>query len=97
VATRFFKAWTTGDFDTTRLLLHDDVSFRGPIDSFTDAGYYLILLARLTKDLLRLTFLSQPLGSGSAPAGGSEQARVGRLRARSDPAKVIGLAHRSGG
>jgi hypothetical protein len=62
VATRFFKAWTTGDFDTARLLLHDDVSFRGPIDSVIDAGSYLILLARLTKDLLRLTFLGQSTG-----------------------------------
>src|SRR5215469_9949062 len=49
VATSFFKAWTTGDFDTARSLLHDDVSFQGPIDSFTDADSYVAALRGLSQ------------------------------------------------
>lgn len=49
VATRFLKAWTTGDFDTARSLLHDDVSFSGPIDSFADADSYLAALHGLSQ------------------------------------------------
>jgi ketosteroid isomerase-like protein len=41
VADRFFKAWTTGDFETARSLLHDDVSFAGPIDTFDNADDYI--------------------------------------------------------
>ncbi len=40
-ATSFFRAWTTGDFDTARSLLHDDVSFAGPIDRFDTADAYI--------------------------------------------------------
>ena len=40
-AVRFFKAWTTGDFDTARSLVHDDVSFAGPIDRFDNADAYI--------------------------------------------------------
>jgi ketosteroid isomerase-like protein len=31
VARTYVHAWTTGDFDTTRRLLHDDVTFVGPL------------------------------------------------------------------
>ena len=49
IADKFFKAWTTGDFDTARSLLHDDVSFQGPIDSFNDADAYLGSLRGLSQ------------------------------------------------
>jgi len=49
VATSFLKAWTTGDFDTARSLLHDDVSFSGPIDSFDDADSYVAALRGLSQ------------------------------------------------
>jgi ketosteroid isomerase-like protein len=49
VADRFFKAWTTGDFDTARSLLHDDVSFSGPIDRFDNADAYLGALRGLSQ------------------------------------------------
>jgi ketosteroid isomerase-like protein len=41
VAEDFFAAWTGKDFDRARSLLHDDLSFRGPIDSFDDADAYM--------------------------------------------------------
>ena len=41
IADRFFKSWTSGDFDTARSLLHDDVSFSGPIDRFDSADAYV--------------------------------------------------------
>ena len=37
VAEGFFDAWTGKDFERARGLLHDDVSFEGPIDRFSDA------------------------------------------------------------
>jgi ketosteroid isomerase-like protein len=41
VAEAFLDAWTSKDFDHARQLLHDDLSFDGPIDRFTDADSYL--------------------------------------------------------
>lgn len=41
IADRFFKSWTKGDFDTARSLVHDDVSFAGPIDRFDNADAYI--------------------------------------------------------
>ena len=41
VADGFFTAWTTKDFTRARSLLHDDVSFEGPLESFSDADSYL--------------------------------------------------------
>lgn len=47
VAEGFFDAWTGKDFQRARGLLHDDVSFEGPIDSFSDADSYLASLRQL--------------------------------------------------
>jgi ketosteroid isomerase-like protein len=47
VAEEFFDAWTSKDFDRARGLVHDDVSFEGPIDSFGDADSYLASLRQL--------------------------------------------------
>ena len=44
VADGFFDAWTSKDFQRARSLLHEDVSFEGPIDSFSDADSYLASL-----------------------------------------------------
>jgi SnoaL-like domain len=48
VGEQFFDAWTSKDFDRARTLVHDDVSFEGPIDSFTDADSYLASLRNLS-------------------------------------------------
>lgn len=48
VAEGFFDAWTGKDFQRARGLLHDDVSFEGPIDSFSDADSYLASLRQLS-------------------------------------------------
>jgi ketosteroid isomerase-like protein len=48
VAEGFFDAWTGKDFERARGLLHDDVSFEGPIDSFSDAASYLASLRQLS-------------------------------------------------
>ena len=44
----FFEAWTSKDFERARGLLHDDLSFEGPIDSFGDADSYLASLRQLS-------------------------------------------------
>jgi len=41
VAEGFFDAWTSKSFERARALLHDDVSFEGRIDSFSDADSYI--------------------------------------------------------
>jgi hypothetical protein len=48
VAEGFFDAWTAGDFARARELLHDGVSFQGPIDAFSDADSYLASLRQLS-------------------------------------------------
>ena len=48
VAEEFFEAWTSKDFERARELVHDDVSFEGPIDSFSDADSYLASLRQLS-------------------------------------------------
>lgn len=47
VAEDFFDAWTSEDYERARTLVHDDVSFAGPIDSFADADSYLGSLQQL--------------------------------------------------
>ena len=37
IVERYFDAWTSKDFDTARSLLHDDLSFRGPIETLDSA------------------------------------------------------------
>jgi hypothetical protein len=51
VAEAFFDAWTSKDFDGARALLHDDVSFDGPIDTFSDADSYIASLRGLSQVL----------------------------------------------
>ena len=48
VAEGFFDAWTGKDFGRARGFLHDDVSFVGPIESFSDADSYLASLRQLS-------------------------------------------------
>ncbi len=48
VAEDFFDAWTGKNFERARSLLHDNVSFEGPIDSFSDADSYLASLQQLS-------------------------------------------------
>jgi hypothetical protein len=49
VADRFLAAWTSRDFATARTLLHDNVSFRGPIDAFSNADDYLGAIKNLAQ------------------------------------------------
>jgi ketosteroid isomerase-like protein len=49
VAEEFFAAWTGKDFNRARALLHDDLSFKGPIDAFDDADAYLRALQGLSQ------------------------------------------------
>jgi ketosteroid isomerase-like protein len=49
VAEDFFAAWTGKDFDHARALLHDDLSFQGPIDTFDNADAYLQAIQRLSQ------------------------------------------------
>jgi ketosteroid isomerase-like protein len=48
VAEEFFEAWTGKDFQRARGLLHDDLRFEGPIDTFDDADSYVASLQQLS-------------------------------------------------
>ena len=48
VAEGFFDAWTSKDFERARELLHDDVAFEGPIETFSDADSYVASLRQLS-------------------------------------------------
>jgi hypothetical protein len=47
IVLEFESAVEKKDYATARRLLADDVSFRGPVDSFSDADAYVAALARL--------------------------------------------------
>jgi hypothetical protein len=49
VAEDFFDAWTSKDFERARGYLRDDLSFEGPIESFSDADSYLASLQQLSQ------------------------------------------------
>jgi len=48
VATECLKAWTTGDLDRTRSLLHDDVTFTGPLASTQGVDDYMTGIDRMS-------------------------------------------------
>lgn len=44
---RYHDAWARKDFEAVRGFLHDDLAFRGPIDTFDNADDYVGALQRL--------------------------------------------------
>jgi ketosteroid isomerase-like protein len=46
---RYFDAWTSKDFETARSLLHDDLSFRGPIETLDSADALIESLRGLSQ------------------------------------------------
>jgi hypothetical protein len=48
VAEDFLDPWTGKEFERARSLLHNDVSFQGPIDTFSDANSYIASLRQLS-------------------------------------------------
>jgi ketosteroid isomerase-like protein len=49
VVEQYFDAWTSGDFDGARTLMRDDMSFRGPIDTFDNADALLASIKGLAQ------------------------------------------------
>jgi limonene-1,2-epoxide hydrolase len=49
IVERYHAAFARKDFDTGRRLLHDDLSFRGPIDTFCDADAYIEAIRGLSR------------------------------------------------
>jgi ketosteroid isomerase-like protein len=45
---RYHDAWARKDFESARALLHDDLAFSGPIDTFDNADDYVGALQRLS-------------------------------------------------
>jgi hypothetical protein len=94
VAEEFFGAWTGKDFNRARAL-HDDLSFKGPIDTFDDADAYLRALQGLSQIVTGATSArcswtattsassttSTPAPVPSAPTAEWYQVRDGRIAA----------------
>jgi ketosteroid isomerase-like protein len=49
IVEKYFNAWTSKDFDTARSLLHDDLSFRGPIETLDRADALIESLKGLSQ------------------------------------------------
>ena len=49
VVERYFDAWTSSDFETARSLLHDDLSFRGPLETLDNADALIASLRGLAE------------------------------------------------
>jgi ketosteroid isomerase-like protein len=47
IVDRYYAAWGNKDIPTVRSLLHDDLSFRGPIDTFNRADDYVASVQNL--------------------------------------------------
>jgi ketosteroid isomerase-like protein len=47
IVDRFYAAWGSQDLQAVRRLLRDDLSFHGPIDTFSSADAYLASIQRL--------------------------------------------------
>ena len=52
VGERYFDAWTSGDFDTARALVHNDLTFCGPFETFRRADEFFESLRRVGGGLL---------------------------------------------
>jgi hypothetical protein len=63
LADEFLDAWTHKQFERARSLLHDHLSFTGPIDSFTNADAYLASLRQLS-DIVISTELRKVFADG---------------------------------
>jgi hypothetical protein len=48
----YFDAWTSGDFETARSFVHDDLTFRGPFETFERADDFFQSLRRVGGGLL---------------------------------------------
>jgi ketosteroid isomerase-like protein len=48
----YFDAWTSGDFETARSMVHDDLTFRGPFETFERADDFFESLRRVGGGLL---------------------------------------------
>ena len=46
-AEAYFEAWRAKDFDAARGLLHDDLSFQGPFDTFSSADDLINAITQL--------------------------------------------------
>jgi hypothetical protein len=47
IVDRYYAAWASKDLPAVRSLLHDDLSFHGPIDTFNNADDYLASIQQL--------------------------------------------------
>lgn len=47
IVDQYYTAWTSNDFVGARSLLHNDLSFHGPIDRFDNADDYMRAITRL--------------------------------------------------
>ena len=96
VATRCLRAWTTGDFETTRALLNDDVTFVGPLGASEGADGYVSGVrnfARLVKsaevhtviadgdDVCVIYDLITETPAGTIPTAGWYRIRGGKISA----------------
>jgi ketosteroid isomerase-like protein len=94
VATDLLRAWTTGDFAAVRSLIHDDVTFVGPLGTTDGADDYLSGLrgfARIVKgaerrkviadgdDVCIVYDLVTDTPAGTVPTAGWYHVRDGRV------------------
>jgi hypothetical protein len=49
----YFDAWTSSDFDRARSFVHDDLTFRGPFETFERADDFFVSLRRVGGGLLQ--------------------------------------------
>jgi hypothetical protein len=96
IVNRFLTAWTNKDFGAARALLHDDLSFKGPIDTFDNADAYIEAIKRLAsivqgverrkefvdgEDVCEIYDLQTATPAGAAPVAEWYQVRGAKIAA----------------
>lgn len=94
VALRCLSAWTSGDFETARALLADDVTFVGPLGQTDGADAYVDGVRGMAKivqranvkrviadgdDVCLIYDLVTAVGAGSVPTAGWYRLRDGKI------------------
>ena len=87
---RYHDAWKQHDFDTARSLLHDDLSFHGPIDTFERADDYIDALKRL-QPMVESVETERVFADGELGLRPREPGRVG-LDTRGQPSESVATA-----
>jgi hypothetical protein len=76
VASDCLKAWTNGDFDTARSLIHEQITFAGPFGTADGAEAYLAGLRRFRERAFGARRSAVPFRTTTRPASSTTSSLI---------------------